>query len=229
MSRRNRITNAKAQKLRSGHTFWRCQIQQDGTVYVHEEFLKGSKFISVMRSMFPESVPEKKRKVLYVSMKIGPKDPEKWTRCSHLSSVNPGSSINTFTTRRAAQRWKREVEAGRHSQAVADAMEHWDFCNSMSDMHDDYYRDDPFDDYGPDDYYDDYDDPHSEVVASEPLYSEPMTLGELLRKKLEEKNPYDVNDDTFPEESYVGTDVKPLMDIGEATSRTVRRLRRVLV
>lgn len=214
MSRRNRITNAKAQKLRSGHTYWRCQIQQDGTVNVHEEFLKGSKFISVMRSMFPEDVPEKKRKVLDVSVKIGPKDPAKWSRGYFLSSVNPGSSINSFATRRAAQRWKREVEAGLHPQAVADAMEHWDFCNSMSDMHDDYYRDDPF-------------DPHSEVVASEPLYSEPMTLGELLRKKLEEKNPYDVNDDTFPEESYVDTDVKPLMDIGEAPPVTVRRVRRI--
>jgi hypothetical protein len=132
MSRRNRITNAKAQKLRSGHTYWRCQIQPDGSVNVYEGFLKGSKFISVMRSMFPENVPEKKRKVLGVSVKIGPKDPAKWSRGYYLSSVNPGSSINSFTTRRAAQRWKREVEAGLHPQAVADAMEHWDFCDNLT-------------------------------------------------------------------------------------------------
>lgn len=210
MSRNNRITNAKAQKLRSGHTYWRCQIHEDGTVYINEEFLKGSKFTRTMRSMFPENVPASKRKVMYTSLVIGPKAKDKWTRCSYLSSVNPGNSINTFSTRRAALRWKEEVEAGLHPDAIASANEHWDWCNSMNDMFDDY---DSYDyDYdGPDDYTRGYDDAadYSEPVLggsgfsdydfetaedSYPVqskYSEPTTLGELLRKKIAEQDPYD--------------------------------------
>lgn len=199
MSRNNRITNDKAQKLKAGHTYWRCQIQCDGTVSISEEFLKGSKFTTVSRSMFPENVPESKRKVLYTSLVIGNKAPEKWTRRSYLSSVNPGSSINTFSTRRAAQRWKLEVEAGLHPAAVESAMEHWDFCDSMDNMRDDYDR------------YDDYDVVKGDFTGIEEraaAYSEPMTLGELLRSKLE-------RDRQYPEESFIGTDKKPLFGDGE--------------
>lgn len=226
MSRNNRITNAKAQKLRSGHTYWRCQIQEDGTVSISEAFLKGSKFTTVSRSMFPEDAPKNKRKVLYTSLVIGPVDPKQWTRRSYLSSVNPGSSINTFSTRRAAQRWKREVEAGLHPEAVANAMEHWDFCNDLSYGMD--YYDDPLYDYdgGPYNGVEDYSDPHSEVVAREPLYSEPTTLGSLLRKKLDQM---EQDADKFPEESCVGTDVKPLLEVEDAPKTTVRRIRRTAV
>lgn len=168
MSRKNHITNAKAQKLRSGHTYWRCQVQRDGTVYISEEFLKGSRLTVAMRSTFPEDVPERKRKVLYTSVKIGPKAKNLWTRGKYLSDVNHGSSINTFTTRRAAQRWATEVEAGWHPEAVAEAQEHWDFCDSLSRMFDDY------NDYYDDGPYNGLSDDEPESVKHE--YSEPMTL-----------------------------------------------------
>lgn len=147
MSRNNRITNAKAQKLRAGHTYWRCQIQRDGMVCISEEFLSGSKFTKVSRSLSSLDAPVNKRKVLSTSLYVGNK--REAFSGNYLSSVNPGSSINTFTTRRAAQRWKWEVEAGWHPEAVAAAMEHWDFCDSMNRM---------FDDYGYDDYYEANDD-----------------------------------------------------------------------
>lgn len=172
---KTRISPAAALKLRSGQTFWRCQTDRDGTVSISEMTLKGSKLTLTHRSMFPEDVPEKKRPVLYTTVKIGPKDPSQWTRGYYLSSIAPGSSIMSFRTRRAAERWKQEVEAGLHPDHMAEAMDHWDFCDRMDDYVDECYRYDTFDDYdGPDNDYDyGYHDPHSEVVAREPLYDEP--------------------------------------------------------
>lgn len=197
-----RINFNNAHKLRSGITVWRCMLEgRTGqmVVYVQEILLAGSKTKRTMRSMFPEELPEKKRPVLSSSLRIGPKDGKLGTG-NYLNDLHGHGAefIAAFTTRREAMRWKRLVESGLLPEAV-EARGERDAENRLWDMMDDDYAD-PF--------YD-YDDP--EVDACGPCDCEEckpshypsvsdegsMTLGDLLRKKLNEQAEGEANDGRF--------------------------------
>ena len=131
----NRVTHSNYLKLRSGQTVWRCYIDRDGNVCISEVLLAGKKVLVPFRSIYDNRVINTMTVIRLKGDKYGG---------NYLGDVRGYHDNPAFTSRRAALRWKQEVEAGLHPAAVLASMDHYAFVDSMVEV-DDYYDSDGHD------------------------------------------------------------------------------------
>lgn len=170
-----KITHKNSHKLRCGNTVWRCLVNGVGRVNVSEYLLTGKKVEVVRREMVtqPDGRIKFNGAFLGTAPRIQTKDerfPYGHRGAYYLDDLHGHGSDRAaaFTTRREALRWKATVEADALHPGVWAALD--------SEM-----------DWGYDYPYEERDYPITHYEDDEPpiKYTEPMTLGELLRKKLD--------------------------------------------
>jgi hypothetical protein len=122
-----RLTHNSVKSLRSGQTVWRvaCFVNIVGGPYtwLHEIHLKGKKRLHSFRSVFDE------KRVLHQGLYIGGVEKIETPDGKTFLSATSGNfladipNFPAFTSRRAAERFQREFEEGRHMDELQRAEE----------------------------------------------------------------------------------------------------------